>query len=114
HVYEKPIPPEQVKPDLAGPIVSVLNRAMAKNPDERYQSAGDLAEAFSDSIRVGTNLQRAAGPDIDHTIIGGPMQPIAAGTPVPPVRSMILAGTTPPRTMPPSPLTLAIPSPGPG
>jgi tRNA A-37 threonylcarbamoyl transferase component Bud32 len=113
HVYEKPIPPEQVKPDLSRSIVSVLNRAMAKNPDERYQSAGDLAEAFSDSIRGGTGLRPAAGDEIDHTIVGGPMQPIAAGTPVPPVRGVTPAGT-PPGTVPPAPRTAAISSPGPG
>lgn len=50
HVYEQPKPPRSVKPDLPEPIVNVLLRALSKNPDMRYQSAGELARAFRTAV----------------------------------------------------------------
>jgi serine/threonine-protein kinase len=51
HVYEQPLSPKQLNPELPDAIAVVLNRSMAKNPDDRYQSAGELAEAFNEALR---------------------------------------------------------------
>ena len=52
-------PPEEVIPDLPAKLNELLRRSLAKNPDDRYPSAGemlaDLEEfAFSESLRPNT------------------------------------------------------------
>jgi beta-lactam-binding protein with PASTA domain/predicted Ser/Thr protein kinase len=42
HVREDPIPPSQVNPDVTPTLDSIVLKAMAKNPANRYQSAGDM------------------------------------------------------------------------
>jgi tRNA A-37 threonylcarbamoyl transferase component Bud32 len=114
HVYELPTPPKQIKPDLPDAVANVLDRAMAKVPDERYPSAGELADAFAAAVfGRATALPTASGQEVDRTLVGGPQQPIPAGTPViPPTRVPTPgAGTaraaTPPPTIPQSQPTTA-------
>jgi DNA-binding beta-propeller fold protein YncE len=45
HLTETPPPVSSLRPDLPAPFDDVLARAMAKDPDERYPSAGDLGRA---------------------------------------------------------------------
>ncbi|HEV7755647.1 MAG TPA: Stk1 family PASTA domain-containing Ser/Thr kinase [Mycobacteriales bacterium] len=42
HVREDPVPPGQVNPDVTPTIDAIVLKAMAKNPANRYQSAGDM------------------------------------------------------------------------
>ena len=44
HVREDPAPPSQVNPDVSPAIDSIVLKAMAKNPANRYQSAGEMRE----------------------------------------------------------------------
>ena len=46
HVYEPPPPPRQFAPDLPKSVESVLLRALAKDPDSRFSTARDMAEAL--------------------------------------------------------------------
>ncbi|MGB7342556.1 MAG: serine/threonine-protein kinase [Phototrophicaceae bacterium] len=46
-----PVPDvREVRSDLSEEIARVIKQGLAKNPDERYQSAGDFAEALSRAI----------------------------------------------------------------
>ena len=47
HVHEEPIRPSDIRPELPHELDSVVARALAKNPEERYRSAGELIEACS-------------------------------------------------------------------
>lgn len=47
HVYETPKPPKQVDINIPDTVAAVIDRALAKNPDGRYQTAGELANAFN-------------------------------------------------------------------
>src|ERR1700694_4453356 len=42
HFRENPAPPRQINPNIPAPFEAVLLQAMAKNPDDRYQSAQEL------------------------------------------------------------------------
>jgi serine/threonine protein kinase/beta-lactam-binding protein with PASTA domain len=42
HVREQPIPPSRVDPDIPGWADSIVLKAMAKDPGDRYQSAGEM------------------------------------------------------------------------
>ena len=43
HISELPPLPTDVRPDLPPPLEVVINKAMAKDPDDRYESAEDMA-----------------------------------------------------------------------
>src|SRR5437868_822883 len=45
-VTEEPTPPRRLNPSLAGPIETVLRKALAKKPDARYGSCTEFVEAL--------------------------------------------------------------------
>jgi len=46
HVLARPLMPSQIAPDFPAAIEAVLLRALCKDPNARYRSAGDLARAL--------------------------------------------------------------------
>lgn len=50
HIYNKPTPPSHINPELTPAIDAVMARALAKNPDDRYQTASQLMQAFNKAI----------------------------------------------------------------
>jgi serine/threonine-protein kinase len=85
HVREQPIPPSRVDPEIPGWADAIVLKAMAKDPNDRYQSAAEMHQ------------------DIQRALSG---MPIAA-----PTRADMYAGTRAmaPGMMPPGP-TSAIPA----
>jgi len=67
HIGEPLPPPRSIQPDLPQAAEEVLTKALTKNPDERYQKAGDMARA----------LQKAVGGTADQTLAATPITPIA-------------------------------------
>jgi hypothetical protein len=74
HVNE-PLPlPTRMNPNLPESVERVVLKAMSKEPDDRYQSAGEMATALRDAvgISVNDNLQRnpvttvASSPKVDQ------------------------------------------------
>ncbi|AYF76546.1 serine/threonine protein kinase [Nocardia yunnanensis] len=45
HTQERPLPVSEVNPDLPPALDAVFERAMAKNPEDRFDSCADFAEA---------------------------------------------------------------------
>jgi plastocyanin/tRNA A-37 threonylcarbamoyl transferase component Bud32 len=60
HTYEQPPSPRRINPNLPAVIEPALLRALAKNPDERYQSAAEMA---ADLRRIGAQLEQARDTD---------------------------------------------------
>lgn len=50
HVYEPPPPIRSLRHDIPESVERVVNKALAKDPNQRWQTAGDLSEAFSIAI----------------------------------------------------------------
>jgi serine/threonine protein kinase len=48
HLDDVPIPPVELRPDLPAPLNAVILRALAKNPADRFQTAGE----FRDRLRT--------------------------------------------------------------
>jgi serine/threonine-protein kinase len=44
HVLEQPVPPSRLNPDVSPELDAVVMRALAKNPDDRYQDAAEMKE----------------------------------------------------------------------
>jgi serine/threonine-protein kinase len=53
HLSEKPVPPSAIRPEVPRDLDLVVTRALAKDPDERYQTAEELD---ADLERVGRGL----------------------------------------------------------
>ncbi|MBN2497399.1 MAG: serine/threonine protein kinase [Deltaproteobacteria bacterium] len=59
-VVTDPIPPaRQIRPAVPAGISAIADRALAREPEERYQSASDMAAALRDQLRA---AGQAAGP----------------------------------------------------
>jgi predicted Ser/Thr protein kinase len=72
HVYEHPAHPQKVNPNLPDAVADVLNKSMAKNPDERYQSASEMSSAFAEAIRSTKVTPLVDDLDMVKTYVGGP------------------------------------------
>ena len=56
-------PPEEVIPDLPAKLNEILHRALAKDPDDRYQSAGEMladVEEFAFELKLRPNTRKFA------------------------------------------------------
>ncbi len=100
-----PVPPARsINPQLPGEIQAVLERALAKEPERRYQRGGDLAAALQTALAPlpATIYEPIPGPGaaLAQTVVEGPGVPYAgSGRPAVPT-----AATAPPLTEAP-PLT---------
>ena len=56
HLNETPPPLHTALPDLPQAVEDVIFQALAKEPEKRYPSAGALAQAFADVVRVAGSL----------------------------------------------------------
>ena len=69
HLYTPPPSLRQLRRDLPGAADKVLAKAMAKAPDQRYESCGDFAEELRDALGVAPYRPRAA------TVLASAMPP---------------------------------------
>ncbi len=73
HIHE-PLPlPSQVRPGLPAAVERVILKGMAKNPDARYQSCGELAAALREAVEASRAGETAAvspprSTDLDATL----------------------------------------------
>ncbi|MHB8600679.1 MAG: serine/threonine-protein kinase [Ktedonobacteraceae bacterium] len=50
HLQEIPQPPSQLNPAIPASVENVILRALEKDPQQRYQSVGEMAEALSSAV----------------------------------------------------------------
>ncbi|MGD2206891.1 MAG: serine/threonine-protein kinase, partial [Anaerolineae bacterium] len=68
-IYDPPPPPRQLNPELSPAMQTVVLKALAKHPEDRFQSGKALAAAFRRArtgapVRVPDTAQRSAGPTL--------------------------------------------------
>ncbi len=71
HIHNPLRPPRQLKSDIPESIERIILRAMAKSPEDRFQTAEEMAEALRAAL--------AAAP----AAMGPPTAPVAAAPPAP-------------------------------
>lgn len=70
-MQEDPIPIRRVNPSLPETLDTVLRKGMAKNPDDRYPHAADLARDLQ-ALAAGESVSvAAAAPSLDSTMAEG-------------------------------------------
>jgi hypothetical protein len=103
HLSAPPPRVTDVRPDLAEAVDQVIARAMAKEPDDRYGSCGDFADALREALSVEPyDPSRPVRPNT-QTWWASPAPPAGSGRPpAGPLTSR--AAATAPLTVPPDPL----------
>lgn len=80
-------PPRQIRPDLPEQAENVIFKALAKNPESRYKSAVEFADAFSQAIATADTA----------VALTRPAQP-STSTPLPPTEQITLDTAVAPPT----------------
>ncbi|MDI9590253.1 MAG: protein kinase, partial [Acidobacteriota bacterium] len=108
HVNSAPLPPQQINPSIPEGLSAVILRGLAKEPEARFATAGELAAALRVSLDAGAQAEaaeeaRAGSPpgtlatSAPLLSAPGPGQRVSTGeTPVP---SVVVV--TPPDAVPP-------------
>jgi serine/threonine protein kinase len=52
HVHDVPMSPRRLRPEISPQLEAVVLRAMAKIPEERFQSGAELADAVEEALRT--------------------------------------------------------------
>jgi len=65
HMHEPAPTPSTVLPGLPSRLDEVIRRGMAKDPEERYRRAGDLAQAARGSAQPGSAVTLVLGPSTE-------------------------------------------------
>ena len=70
HVRDDPTPPRQLNPDVSPELEAVVLKAMAKNPDERYQTAVEMRQDL-DRVVAGQDVLAGAPAEASTVALGG-------------------------------------------
>lgn len=77
-VREEPVPPSQIVPDIDPALESIILKALAKNPRERFATAAEMRHALNDYLAGRTpSLTQAA----TSVIAPAPIPPMRTGAP---------------------------------
>jgi serine/threonine-protein kinase len=65
HLTQRPTPPRVHNPDLLPALDAILLKALAKQPQNRYQTAGELADALHQAVQTAQTRRMAHEPAFD-------------------------------------------------
>ncbi|OGA32126.1 MAG: cag pathogenicity island protein Cag6 [Betaproteobacteria bacterium RIFCSPLOWO2_12_FULL_64_23] len=101
-LMEDPLPPSTLNVQVPKPFDAVIKKAMAKRPEERFQTAREFAEA----IRAAAAGK--APPDPDATVVATVVNAAATGRSAPPETAAVSSAAPAPRRKAPLPLVAAV------
>lgn len=50
HMNQQPVPPSSVRPDIPRDVERIILKCIAKKPEQRFQSAGELSQALQNAL----------------------------------------------------------------
>ncbi len=68
-LFVEPPPPSHANPDLPSPFDSLILKALAKTPADRFASAGEFADALRRALAIAGTMQ-APAPSAELTLFG--------------------------------------------
>lgn len=74
HLFEQPTPLRSLRPDLGEMFESIVSKALAKDRDQRFRSAGEMAKAVRIAVKNAHEPAQAPA-DSDETVILQRTQP---------------------------------------
>jgi serine/threonine protein kinase/class 3 adenylate cyclase len=80
HLREDPRPPREVDPSIPEGIEEVILKCLAKNPDDRFQSVGELDAALVEGFARGVTSQTPFRPSGGHTSLPQPSPAMRSAT----------------------------------
>ena len=85
HVHDDPTPPSQIEPGVHRTMEEIILKAMAKEPDDRFQHAGEMLQALEErelQIELGTlaGSRAAAATEAGHSALPGKLGTLAPQT----------------------------------
>jgi serine/threonine-protein kinase len=89
---EAPPSPAVFRPDLRPDVVQIIERAMAKSPDDRFESLNRFIRVLEENFLPALPLPRSLTPMIGVAILDHASQPRAVAEPVQDVRSVEASG----------------------
>lgn len=81
HLNDPLPPPRTIKPGIPEPLERVVLKAMAKKPDDRFQSAADMEKALKQALREIESSPRTADLSLPSTRTEAVPQPVTATPP---------------------------------
>jgi serine/threonine protein kinase len=63
HCNARPTPLRQLRPDLPADLIAVCETMMAKQPDDRFQSAHEVRNALQDWLKSSSRVRRLSGEE---------------------------------------------------
>jgi serine/threonine-protein kinase len=79
HVHSEPQPLSEIRPDLPAELCAIVRKMMAKKPEERYQSAGEIVREVN-RLREALNLGSVAAVSISSSFMGASSDPRSQST----------------------------------
>jgi serine/threonine-protein kinase len=104
HMNEVPIPLTQIRAEISPTVQRIIEKAIAKDPRDRYQSAGDMARDFSQAI--GGQPEAYTGfldPSSTRPVPTAAAASASAASSTPPSRPVPVQGSAARRQEPPPP-----------
>ena len=96
HIFDAPPSPRSINPALPESIETVILRALAKSPEQRFHSAADLAEAFQQAIAQAPAIEvlatKVTDPQVTPKVDG---QRTPTPTPIAVSRKLLMEETVP-------------------
>src|SRR5262249_33848165 len=78
HVNEPPPPLRSLNPYLPSTIEPVINKVLAKDPEQRYESAAALAKAFKEALGSQAAQRRTPGTERETGAVPTVVAPVSA------------------------------------